>query len=99
MYGTIVRFRLKPGMESELLRLDAEELALQIPGLLFDHVYRLDAGSNEYLIAVGFASKETYLANANSSEQHQRYLRWRELMEDDPEWHDGEIIGSFPPPR
>jgi len=43
-----------------------------------------------------FESKEAYVANAGSPEQHQRYLRMREMLVSDPEWHDGEIIASYP---
>jgi hypothetical protein len=32
------------------------------------------------------------MANADSPEQHQRYLAFREILESDPEWQDGEIV-------
>lgn len=51
----------------------------------------MDADQREYFLVVGFESREAYVANANSPEQHERYLRFRELLESDPEWHDGEI--------
>ena len=34
------------------------------------------------------------MLNANSPEMHQRYLRYRELLTEEPEWHDGEAIYS-----
>ncbi len=95
MYGTIARLRLKPGMEGRLRDL-LGEMRPQIPGLIFDHLYRMDADSNEYYLAVGFESQEAYRANAASQEQHVRYQRYRELLEADPEWHDGEIVVSHP---
>lgn len=94
MYGTIARMRIKPGMEERFKELetgDAEEL----PGFLFSHMYRMDSGSNEYFLVVGFQDKETYRRNAESPEQHQRYLQYRELLEEEPEWHDGEVVFSF----
>jgi hypothetical protein len=44
------------------------------------------------MLATVFTSKEAYLANAGSPEQHQRYLAMRELLAADPDWHDGEIV-------
>ena len=31
-------------------------------------------------------------ANADDPRMHERYLQYRELLEAEPEWHDGEII-------
>ena len=91
MYGTIARLRLKPGMDEQLQAL-LSELRPQVPGLVFDHLYRMDADTNEYYLVVGFESREAYRANAASPEQHARYERYRSLLEADPEWHDGEIV-------
>jgi heme-degrading monooxygenase HmoA len=87
--------RVKPGMEERLREMG--RAAQTIPGFVFEHVYRLDATPNEYLLVVGFASKEAYVTNANSPEQHQRYQEYRALLDADPEWNDGEIVDSFPP--
>ena len=91
MYGTVARMRVKPGMADRLLQLNAE-MGPKIPGLVGEYVYRSDTDPDEYWLAVAFESKEAYRANAESSEQHQRYLQLRELLEADPEWHDGEIV-------
>ncbi len=72
MYGTIARFRMKPGMEQQLEEFSRQEVP-QIPGFVFQHVYRMDADSNEYYLVVAFESREAYQANATSSEQHERY--------------------------
>lgn len=95
MYGTIARIRLKPGAEEHLWRLIREN-SPRIDGIVFQHVYRMDADPRECFLVVGFTSKEHYRRNAESSEQHARYLRFRELLESDPEWHDGEIVFSLP---
>ncbi len=92
MYGTIARVRLKPGMENAAMQAIREEDDAHIPGLIKQYIYRMDADPNTYYIAVIFENKETYFANANSPEQHARYLKMRALMEAEPEWHDGEII-------
>jgi quinol monooxygenase YgiN len=96
MYGTIARMRIKPGSEQQLQKLSEENPATNIPGFVFQHVYRSDADPNEVFLAVGFESKEAYLANAKSPEQHARYEQYRALMTAEPEWHDGEIVFSVP---
>lgn len=92
MYGTVARMRIKSGKEQELLKVADE--ASGIPGFAFSHVYKLDGGNNEYILVAGFESKDAYVKNANSPEQHQRYLQYRELLESDPEWNDGEIVSA-----
>jgi antibiotic biosynthesis monooxygenase (ABM) superfamily enzyme len=95
MYGTIAHMRMKPGMEEQMRQIENEDAA-DIPGFLFSHMYRMDKDANDYFMVVAFTDKETYHKNAQSPEQHQRYLRYRELLEEDPEWHDGEIVFSAP---
>ena len=53
-----------------------------------------DVGANEYMLVVGFDNREAYRANANDPRMNERYLQYRELLEADPEWHDGEIVYS-----
>ncbi len=98
MYGTVARLRLKPGMEAQMRAFNEEENALGIPGYLAMYVYRMDQDPNEYYMAVIFESKDAYVANANSPDQHQRYLRVLEMLEGEPEWHDGEIVDMWPRP-
>lgn len=95
MYGTIARMRIKPGKEAELAELARRSSAVT-PGLVFYHTYRLDADPNEHLLVIAFESKEAYRANAESPEQHERYLSYKALLESEPEWHDGGIVSSYP---
>jgi heme-degrading monooxygenase HmoA len=95
MYGTVARMCIKPGAEDQLRQLSRED-AQRIEGFVFEHVYRMDVNPEEIMLVVAFESKEAYRANAESPEQHERYQRYRELLTADPEWHDGEIIFSFP---
>ena len=92
MYGTIARFTAKPGVEDKL----REELRIfeeaHVPGAVSSTIYRMDNEPNVYYVAVVFDSKETYFANANSPEQNTRYMTLIELMQKEPEWHDGEIV-------
>jgi quinol monooxygenase YgiN len=93
MYGTIARLRIRPGMDAELERLSREEQA-EVPGIVFQYVYRTDDDPQELYLVVGFATKEAYRANAESPEQHARYEAYRALLDTEPEWHDGEIVFS-----
>ena len=93
MYGTIAKLHSKPGMESELERLSREEQT-EISGITFQYVYRMDDDPQDLFLVVGFESKESYRKNAESPEQHARYLTMISLLESEPEWHDGEIVFS-----
>ena len=35
--------------------------------------------------------REAYERNADDPAQHERYVEYRALLEDEPEWHDGEV--------
>lgn len=99
MYGTISRVRLKEGAEPALMAILDEFEARQVPGFIGAYTYRLDADPHVYMTAVIFASKESYVANAKSPEQHALYVRMAALYEGEPEWFDGEITdvrGSLP---
>jgi heme-degrading monooxygenase HmoA len=95
MYGTIARLQIKPGAEAEIDR-TIRDTALEIPGFVFQHMYKSDANPNEYFLVVGFTNREAYVANANSPEQAERYEGYMKLMDAAPEWHDGEIVSSSP---
>ncbi|MFZ1755826.1 MAG: antibiotic biosynthesis monooxygenase [Caldilineaceae bacterium] len=90
MYGTIAKINIHPNKLDEL-----QELAQRMdaaPGHLVRYVYRMDANPSELWLIAIFESREAYWKNADSPEQHQRYLELRALLSSDPEWHDGEII-------
>ena len=97
MYGTIYRFELKPGKEQELqgvMELESAEQdegrRLRTAGMIACYVYKLDYG--DYMGAVVWDTKDRYQANANDPAQDRWYRQFRELLESDPEWNDGEIV-------
>ncbi|MEX2236948.1 MAG: hypothetical protein WEB00_05350 [Dehalococcoidia bacterium] len=92
VYGTMARMRVKDGKFDQLMAQSRED-GQQIEGSDW-HILRLDSDANEVILFVVFESKEAYRANANSPEQDARYRRMRELLEKDPEWHDGEIFAQ-----
>ena len=98
MYGTVARCRIKPGMERQLAEQVHMFEAAKISGTVAVYTYRMDADPNEYYLAVVFASKEAYWANAQSPEQDVRYRQLLLLLEHEPEWHDGEIVSALQKP-
>ena len=92
MYGTIARIKIDPAKIEELKTVgDSMGTA---PGQVARYAYRMDADPGEiYLVAV-FESKEAYWANAQSPEQHERFLPLRTLFLEEPQWHDGEIVSA-----
>ena len=94
MYGTIARFRLKPGVKAEFVEMMDSLGDAVIPGWVVDYYFQMDSDPNEFYLVAIFRDKETYLANADSPEQHERYLKFRSFLVADPEWHDGSIVSS-----
>jgi quinol monooxygenase YgiN len=94
MYGTVAKLHVKPGALDQLNQLTKDFGHLRVPGFIASYVYQTNADSNECYLAVVFESKASYVANAESPEQDARYQQMRALFEDDPEWHDGEIVAS-----
>lgn len=92
MYGTIARLHVIPGKEAALRQM--VEAAETIPGHVFNYVYRSDGDPREYWLVVGFESRAAYRANAESPAQHQRYEQYRQILDAEPEWHDGEIVAG-----
>ncbi len=96
MYGTIARYRIQPGMEGQFRHILEEQVhvfeAGQIPGFVAGYVYRMDADPHDYYLAVVFESREAYQALAQSPEQDARYRQLLAVLENAPEWHDGDIL-------
>jgi quinol monooxygenase YgiN len=95
MYGTVAKFRVKPGAEQRLREFDEMEWGLAMPGYIGEFALRSDANPNEWYMLVIFESKEAYFANADSPEQDARYRQLLELLDAEPEWHDGEIVYAW----
>lgn len=97
MYGTIAHFRIKPGMREEFVKaMDSFADAL-IPGWLADYYFQTDKDPDEFYLVAIFKDKETYDANADSPEQHERYLQFRSFLVEDPKWSDGFVVSATGP--
>jgi hypothetical protein len=88
---------LAPGNEQAMMTL-SERLTSEmgdIPGFVTEHLYKLDGKENEYLMAVVFADRESYFANARNLRTHELSQQLRALLVADPEWYDGDIVWSY----
>jgi quinol monooxygenase YgiN len=92
MYGTVARLRLKPNAGEQLEGLMAEYESLAVPGHVATYLYRLDSDSDDHYLVVMFEDRESYRRNAEDPAQDERYRRMRDLLAEDPKWHDGEVV-------
>jgi quinol monooxygenase YgiN len=97
MYGTIARFRIKPGTRDEFVQVMDGLGDAVIPGWKADYYFQMNKDSDEFYLVAIFGDKAAYDANADSAEQHERYLKFREFLVADPEWHDGHIVSATGP--
>jgi quinol monooxygenase YgiN len=97
MYGTIARFRIKSGVKNEFIKAMDSFGDAFIAGWVADYYFQMENDSDEFYLVAIFKDKETYQANADSAEQHERYLVFRSFLMDDPEWHDGFILSGTGP--
>ncbi len=80
MYGTVAKMRVKAGAEQAFLTVAQETESVPVPGVIAVYVYQMDADSRNYYMVVMFDSKESYVANANSPEQHQRFMQMMTVL-------------------
>ncbi|MBZ0300423.1 MAG: antibiotic biosynthesis monooxygenase [Anaerolineae bacterium] len=92
MYGTVAHMHIKPGAQDQLQQVAREISIGRAPGQMGVYIYQMDRDSDEYYLAVIFESKEAYLANAQSPEQHERFMKLMQVLAVEPEWNDGEIV-------
>lgn len=92
MYGTVAKIQVKPGAQEAFSRLSEIESGLDIPGMVAQYIFQMDEDPNQLYLIVMFKDKQSYVANAESPEQHERYLEMMHYLAAEPEWHDGEII-------
>ena len=90
MYGTIARIKIDPTKLQELI--EVGQRMDTAPGQIARYVYRMDADPGEMFLVAVFESKDAYWANAQSPEQHQRFMELRAMLLEDPQWHDGDIV-------
>ena len=92
MYGTVARMRVKPGLVNQLQEWMRQEETRSVPGYKTSYTYQMDTDPTAVFVAIVFESREAYVANAQSPQMDARYHELLALLEEPPEWHDGQII-------
>jgi quinol monooxygenase YgiN len=93
MYGTVARTRVKPENRAKLREVfQAQGARRSVPGMVKAYTLFENDSDVAWLFAV-FEDRASYDRNADDPEQDRDYQEYRALMEDEPEWHDGEIEG------
>jgi quinol monooxygenase YgiN len=90
MYGTVMRAKTTPGNRQEVVALMGE--SLDTTGFRATYVLLPDDDEHAVVAGVIFEDRETYSANAHDPATEAWYARFRALLEDDPEWTDGEWV-------
>lgn len=97
MYGTIARLHPLENRLDEFMATGEAMRGATMPGFRASYLFRPDHNPYDrltfFLVAV-FDDKATYMANADSPEQNERFMRLRALLHDDPEWMDGTFEGA-----
>lgn len=93
MYGTVARTRVKPEHRDALRDVFMSQAQGEMPpGYRAGYLLFENDSDVAWMFAV-FEDRATYDANADDPKQHEMYVAYRALMEDEPEWHDGTIEG------
>jgi quinol monooxygenase YgiN len=96
MYGTVALLKPKAGQEQALaqaLEKWWEERQPKVKGAIATTLHRNEGNPSELIMTAVFDSKENYVANAEDPEQDKWYQEMRALLESDPRWMDGEVLG------
>lgn len=91
-YGTVARYRVKPGHEDGFLRQMKSFEASPPPGWIYTTVFRGASDPTEIWMSVVFESEELYRRNADSPEMNREYEAMLEHLQSEPDWHDGHVI-------
>lgn len=89
MYGTCARTTVKSENREALRAVFARQPA-DTDGYIGAYTLFENDSDVIWMFAI-FRDRESYDRNANDPRQHEQYTAYRALMEDEPEWHDGEI--------
>jgi hypothetical protein len=90
MFGSVARTRVKPENRQALRELMQRQDYHKVEG--FEKSFLLWENDSDVVWLLGiFQNRELYFKNADDPAQNDRYLEFRALLEEDPEWHDGEV--------
>lgn len=96
MYGTVARMKIQQERFDELRAVMDEIGARTMPGFRGTHFLFPSDGRDEVLMVVYFDDRESYMKNADDPAMHDDYMKYRALLDADPEWFDGEWVTYEP---
>ena len=92
MFGTIARYRVKPGHVDQVMG-EMQTFEESPPdGWVYHTIFRSVDDPNEIWMSVVFESEDSYRRNASSPDMDREYRRMLEHLTEPPEWHDGNVI-------
>ncbi len=97
MYGTIAHFRIKSGTREEFIKVMDSFGDVILPGWVADYYFQMNNDPEDFYLVAIFKDRDTYEENADSPGQHERYLKFRSFLVDDPQWNDGWIVSATGP--
>lgn len=92
MYGTVGRCHVKPENRAALVEVLRRQSYMGVPGFRQALVMFPENRDGEAVMIAMFDDRDSYWKNADDPAQHERYLEYRALMDDEPEWSDGEWV-------
>jgi heme-degrading monooxygenase HmoA len=92
MFGTVAFLKALPGRRDDLSELFDDRPVPVVSGWIANYLFALEDDPEEAILVSIFDDRDTYRANADSREQHERYLKVRALLTTDPGWNDGEMF-------
>jgi quinol monooxygenase YgiN len=91
-YGTVARYRVKPGHEEQFLE-EMKAFEESPPhGWIYTTSFRSVTDPNDIWMSVVFESEELYKKNADSPDMDRQYRAMLQHIRGEPEWHDGHVI-------
>lgn len=95
MYGTIFNLDVKDGHKESLLNIMQQNDRVPEGMVAWFLMNPSDEGKDLIGVAV-FKNKESHLANAENSDQHDYFVEMMEHLNSEPTWTDGEyVIGEI----
>jgi heme-degrading monooxygenase HmoA len=93
MFGTVGRAHINPENKEKFVEVLRSQ-PTDVPGFRSAYVMFPQNREGEVILVAMFEDADTYWKNADDPAQHQRYLEYRAVLEDEPEWSDGEWFGT-----
>ena len=95
MFGTIYRMHPKPDQERRIAdhfrRWERERRPI-VDGMVSGYLFRPKVGARDLIGVAVFDSEASYRKNADDPAQSEWYRSLRDMLEEDPEWSDGDVL-------